>query len=144
MKQYFESVWFEQAAEYAKRSAKWHARGAGQMAEMLSYDIRLFFQREPYTWVEIEHVHNNVTYIADGFTFCDGVDEYNHEWGTDKAILRAKRKIAKRLVWERDCRKLLRGVQERLSAFRAEAYDLVREVHRAEQDHRDGATRRLE
>ncbi len=133
---YQKSYWFEQCIAYA--ALVYVPPGAGKMAEDLSYSVLETFQNEPYTYVKIEHCRNQVTYCAWGQTICLGTqnngepDVFDPAWGIEKAILRAKRKIAKRLVWERDGRTLLEAAGDRLAAFRAEYYALSRKVHQAE------------
>ena len=135
---YQRSTWFQQALEYA--AMEYVPPAAGKIADTLSCDVISHFQHKPYTWMKIRHFSNNVTYIACGFTFCDGVDVFNPEWGRDKAILRAKRKIAKRLVYEREAPKLLKRVQAVLATARAENFALIGEIHQMELEHIKGAT----
>ena len=98
---YQKTDWFEQGVEAA--SWKPEPLCAGKIAEGLSYEVDQLFQHEPYTYVKISHLREGVTYTAEAYTFCNlSLDTYDPAWGLDRAIIRAKRKIAKRLVWERE------------------------------------------
>lgn len=57
-------------------------------------------QENPYTMVKVSHTSNGVTYDARGWALWDGQQEWSNCEGERIALLRAKRKIAKRLKWE--------------------------------------------
>lgn len=58
-------------------------------------------QENPYTMVKVSHTSNGVTYEARGWALWDGQGEWTNREGYRIAALRAKRKIARRLRWER-------------------------------------------
>lgn len=137
MQFYRKSTWFE---HYQARAAAAEALlCAGALAETLSYTVVAEFQEKPYTWVRITHVRDNVTYVASGFTFCDGIDIYDPVFGRTEAIKRARRKIAKRLVWERDLPQVLEAQKQKIKLVRGELFLLYRTRAQFAREHLEGA-----
>ncbi len=100
-------------------------------------------QENPYTMVRVSHTTNGVTYEARGWALWDGQQEWSNWEGQRIALLRAKRKIARRLEWEAGLkdRALETASQSQFLFYESERIcDLGFDIFKL---HRDGGTVRL-
>lgn len=100
-------------------------------------------QENPYTMVRVSHTTNGVTYEARGWALWDGQQKWSNWEGQRIAVIRAKRKIARRLRWEAELyQQMLDALSVRQAAANAhiDAYVALRDIGEL---HADGGTVQL-
>ncbi len=98
---------------------------------------------KPYTLIEVEHVSDGVTYLAHGFACWRKPDLYNWQEGSRMALLRAKRKIAKRLKGEAATPDSIQRLKNEVFAAEVRFKIALSRTRDIAKLHRDGGTVQL-